>query len=227
MKNRIDQIRSRLQQTAISCGRDFSSIQLVAASKSISAERIKAAIMAGIDVFGENYVQEAIKKIQTLTQYPVKWHFIGHLQSNKANLAVQYFDLIHTVDSLKLAIALNQHAGKINKVQKILIQVNVSGETTKSGIKKGETISLVKNISRMENLSVMGLMTIPPYFNSPAKSRPFFKALAELKEFIQEQSIQNINMNELSMGMTGDFEAAICEGATMVRIGTAIFGKRP
>jgi PLP dependent protein len=227
MKNRIDQIRLRIQQSAIACGRDPSSIKLVAASKSVSPERIETAIKAGLDIFGENYIQEAIKKIKVLTQYPIQWHFIGHLQSNKANRAVQYFDLIHTVDSLNLAIALDQQAKRINKIQKILIQVNVAGETTKSGIKVNEAISVVKDISRLENLSVMGLMTMPPYFNSPDKIRPFFRALAKLKSFLQEQSIKNINMNDLSMGMTGDFETAICEGATMVRIGTAIFGKRP
>ena len=184
------------------------------------------AIDAGVDIFGENYVQEAIKKIEALTDLPIHWHFIGHLQSKKAKYAVRYFDLIHTVDSLKLAVALDQQAKKIHKVQDILVQVNVAMEPTKSGVKVEDVFSLVKDISSLENLSVKGLMTMPPYFDSPEKSRPFFKALAELKQAIGEQSIPNIIMKELSMGMTDDFETAIDEGATLVRIGTAIFGER-
>jgi PLP dependent protein len=226
MKDRIDSIKYRIHQAAIDSGRLPDSVRLVAASKAISAERITLAINAGIDIFGENYVQEAINKIETLTENPVHWHFIGHLQSKKAKYAVCYFDLIHTVDSFKLAVALNQAAKKINKIQDILIQVNVSGETTKSGVSVSDAFSLIKNISPLENLCVKGLMTMPPYFDDPEKSRPFFKILAQLKQEIEVQSIPHICMHELSMGMTGDFEAAISEGATLVRIGTAIFGER-
>lgn len=226
MKDRIDSIKYRIHQAAIESGRLPDSVRIVAASKSITAERIRLAINAGIDILGENYVQEAINKIEALTESPVHWHFIGHLQSKKAKYAVHYFDLIHTVDSFKLAVALDQAAQKINKIQNILIQVNVSGETTKSGVSVSDLFSLIKNISSLGNLCVKGLMTMPPYFDDPEKSRPFFKILAQLKQEIDAQSIPRIFMHELSMGMTGDFEAAISEGATLVRIGTAIFGER-
>jgi len=226
MKDRIDQIKHRIHQSAMASGRDPASIRVVAASKSAKADQIITAIHSGLNIFGENYIQEAIKKIEALSDYPVHWHFIGHLQSNKAKYAVRYFDLIHTVDSLKLAASLNQEAGKIHKIQDILIQVNISNEQTKSGIKTENAISLIQEISLFNNLSVKGLMTMPPFDDSPEKSRPFFKALYELKRLILKQSIPNVFMNELSMGMTEDFETAVEEGATLLRIGTAIFGKR-
>jgi PLP dependent protein len=226
MKDRIDHIRSRIYEAVIDSGREPGSVRLVAASKAISAEQLRLAQDAGVDIFGENYVQEAIQKIEALKGVPIHWHFIGHLQSKKAKYAVRHFDLIHTVDTLKVAFALNQEAKKINKIQDILIQVNVSGESTKSGVSIDDVLSLVKGISPLENLCVKGLMTMPPYSDDPEQSRPFFKALAELKLSIDKQSIPHIFMNELSLGMTDDFETAIAEGATLVRIGTAIFGER-
>jgi PLP dependent protein len=226
MKDKIDQIKYRIRQAAFASGRAPTEVRLVAASKSISVEQLKMAMDAGVDIFGENYVQEAIGKIEILADKRIHWHFIGHLQSKKAKYAVRYFDLIHTVDSMKLAIALNQEAKKIHKVQDILIQVNISKEATKSGVAAEEAFPLVKDISSLKNLSLKGLMTMPPYFNDPEKSRLFFRTLAEIKQAIDEQSIPNTSMIELSMGMSGDFETAIEEGATLVRIGTAIFGDR-
>jgi PLP dependent protein len=226
MKDKIDLIKYRIHQAAIAAGRDPASVRLVAASKSISVDQLTMATDTGIDIFGENYIQEAVGKIEMLADRSIHWHFIGHLQSKKAKYAVRYFDLIHTVDSIKLASALNQAAKKIDKIQNILIQVNISKEGTKSGVNYEDTLSLVKDISPLENVSVKGLMTMPPYFDDPEKSRPFFKALAELKQTINAQSIPKISMIELSMGMTDDFETAIEEGATLVRIGTAIFGDR-
>jgi pyridoxal phosphate enzyme (YggS family) len=187
---------------------------------------VAEAIEAGVTDLGENYIQEARDKINTLATSPVNWHFIGHLQSNKAKYAVRMFDLIHSVDSFKLANELNKFAKKNNKVQSILIQVNVAREDSKSGIYVEDTLKLLKDLSRLENISVKGLMTMPPYFNAPDKVRPFFAALRELRDQINKEAIPNITMTELSMGMTGDFEAAIQEGATLVRIGTAIFGDR-
>ncbi len=189
-------------------------------------EVVREAIEAGVTDLGENYIQEAREKFNTLANLPVAWHFIGHLQSNKAKYAVRMFDLIHSVDSLKLATALDRYAEKIDRVQPILIQVNVAREDSKSGIYAEEALPLVKAVAGMKNISLQGLMTIPPYFNAPEKVRPFFAALRELRDRIRKEGIANIEMNELSMGMTGDFEAAIEEGATMVRIGTAIFGER-
>ncbi len=189
-------------------------------------DRILGAIKAGVTILGENYVQEARKKIETLQGEKVSWHFVGHLQSKKAKYAVKLFDLIHSVDSFKLAKELNKRAGAIGKVQKVLIQVNISGKATKFGIDTEQAVDLVRQIAPLANLAVCGLMTMPPYFNAPDKVRPYFRALRSLQALIRKESIPNVDMRELSMGMTGDFEAAIEEGATLVRIGTAIFGKR-
>jgi len=224
---KIAHIRERIRQAAISCGRDPEAIRLVAVTKTVLQEHIRQAIDAGLRIFGESYIQEAVTKIDTIADKEVSWHFIGHLQSNKAKIAVRCFDLIHSVDSLSLAEALNRQAERINKIQNILVQVNISRESTKSGTAVQEAIELVNAIRWMENLSVKGLMTIPPFFDQPEKVRPYFKALADLKNQIRKQSIPGNEMNELSMGMTGDFEVAIEEGSTLVRIGTAIFGERP
>ena len=157
----------------------------------------------------------------------LRWHFIGHLQSNKAKYAVRLFDLIHGVDSLKLARALDREAAKRRKVQPILIQVNISGEQTKSGTTEADAIDLVRACAGLENVSVRGLMTMPPFFDQPERARPCFAALAAgLAARIRTEQIAGVTMAELSMGMTGDFEAAIAEGATLVRVGTAIFGER-
>jgi hypothetical protein len=226
MKKRLDQIKERIRQTAEACGRKADSVRLVAVSKTVPAEIVRQSLKIGVTILGENYVQEAQKKFQALVQYPVSWHFIGHLQSNKAKYAVRLFDMIHSVDSLKLARELDKQAGKVDKIQQILVQVNISGEETKSGIAADETMALITAISQMENLSLRGLMTMPPYFYQPEKVRPFFAALRKLRDQIKAQHISNVSMEELSMGMTGDFEVAIKEGATLVRIGTAIFGER-
>lgn len=226
MKKRIEEIRNRIEQSALRSSRDPSDIRLVAVSKTVPSQNIKPAIDAGVFIFGENYIQEAVKKIDEIADSRLAWHFIGHLQSNKAKYAVRYFDLIHSVDSLKLAREINSQAKKVNKVQDILVQINIAMESTKSGVSANDAISLVKDISTLENLSVKGLMTLPPFFNQPETVRPYFKALALIKDRIQKESIENIEMNELSMGMTGDFEVAVEEGATLVRIGTAIFGER-
>jgi len=226
LKQRLEEIRERIRKAAEACDRDPDSIRLVAVSKTIPAETVKEAIEAGATILGENYVQEAREKFDALVLYPVSWHFIGHLQSNKAKYAVRLFDLVHSVDSLKLAHALDKEAKKVDKIQSILVQVNISGEDTKSGIAAAEAPGLISEIGRLENLSVKGLMTMPPYFYQPEKVRPYFAALRNLRDRLKEQSIPNLSMDELSMGMTGDFEVAIEEGATIVRIGTAIFGER-
>ncbi len=202
------------------------SIRLIAVSKTIPTAVVREAIDCGVTDLGENYIQEARDKVNELATAPVNWHFIGHLQSNKAKYAVRLFDLIHSVDSLKLATELNKYAQKIDKIQAVLVQVNVAQEKSKSGIFVEETIGLSKQLSQLDNISVKGLMTMPPYFNAPDKVRPFFAALRDLRDRIRTENITGIGMDELSMGMTGDFEAAIEEGATMVRIGTAIFGER-
>ena len=224
-KKRLENVKDRINKTALKCGRDPESIHLVAVSKTISANRIREAIKAGVTTLGENYVQEARNKFNVLGTLPVSWHFIGHLQSNKAKYAVRLFDLIHSVDSLKLAYELNKQASKVNKIQDILIQINISKEPSKSGSDIQNAANLIKDIVLLENVSVKGLMAMPPFFNNPEKARPYFTALRDLRDQIQNV-LPEVVLNELSMGMTGDFEVAIEEGATLVRIGTAIFGER-
>ena len=225
LKKRLTDIKKHIKKTAIDCGRSPDTVRLVAVSKTIPEDTVREAIKAGVDILGENYIQEARDKINTLSACPVSWHFIGHLQSNKAKYAVKLFDMIHSVDSLKLAHELNKQAKKINKIQKILIQVNISMESTKSGIHEGDAQKLIKEISLFENLSIKGLMTMPSFFNNPEKVQPCFSDLRNLRDQIRNKAIKNVTMQELSMGMTGDFEVAIKEGATLVRIGTAIFGE--
>jgi len=222
----LQDVKNRIEAAARGCGRDPETIRLVAVSKTVPTNRVRQAIEAGATILGENYVQEARTKFNDLATYPVSWHFIGHLQSNKAKYVVRLFDLIHSVDTLKLARELNKQSHKINKIQEVLIQVNISEEASKSGVNVKDTYNLLKDISLLENLSVKGFMTMPPYFNAPEKVRPYFAALRGLRDRLDQQGLLNINLSELSMGMTGDFEVAIQEGATLVRIGTAIFGKR-
>ena len=226
LKYRLENVKNRIRKSAIDCQRDPQSIRLVAVSKTMSTKRVKEAIDAGVEILGENYIQEAREKIDRLSSYPVSWHFIGHLQTNKAKYAVKFFDLIHSVDSFKLAVELNKQAKKIGKVQDILIQINVGQEVSKSGASPKEAFDLVKNIGRLENLCLRGLMTMPPFFNAPQKVRPYFSSLCDLRDRIKAVMPTRVPVNELSMGMTGDFEVAIEEGATLLRIGTAIFGER-
>ncbi len=222
----INRVMNRIRNAAASCGRDPETVKMVAVTKTVEAGRIREAADAGLDCFGENYVQEAREKIEALSDADISWHFIGHLQSNKAKHTVGLFDLIHSVDSEKLARQIDKQAAKRGLVQKILVQVNVGGEEQKSGVDEEAAAELVRGIAGLENVSVQGLMTMPPFFDEPEKVRPCFRRLTQLREEIAAQNIAGTEMKELSMGMTGDFEAAIAEGATLVRIGTAIFGER-
>ncbi len=223
----ISSVYKRISHAAMRAGRNPEDIKLITVTKTVSIELIREAIDAGLRVFGESRVQEAKDKITELrsqiTDSNIEWHLIGHLQKNKAKMAVELFDLIHSVDSIELAEAINKHAEKMNKIQKIIIQVKLSFETTKYGILKDNLISLLLHVSSMKNLSVKGLMTIPPFFDDPEMARPYFRELRTLRD---ETSAKGFKLPELSMGMTNDFEIAIEEGATMVRIGTAIFGER-
>ena len=225
LKKRLENVKDRINKAALKCSRDPESILLVAVSKTIPANSVREAIEAGVTTLGESYVQEARNKFNVLGRYPVSWHFIGHLQSNKAKYAVRLFDLIHSVDTLKLAGELNKQAKKVNKIQDVLIQINISKEPSKSGSDIENARKLIKDIVLFENLSVKGLMAMPPFFKNPEKARPYFIALRNLRDQIQK-AFPGVILNELSMGMTGDFEVAIEEGATLVRIGTAIFGER-
>lgn len=207
-------------------GRSPERIRLVAVSKTVGLERIRQAIDAGVESLGENYVQEAEKKIEALG-HRVAWHFIGHLQTNKAKVAVRIFDFVHSVDSLKLAEELNRVALQQEKVLPVLLQVNLAREESKFGTSETEVIRLLETFSKLQGISVKGLMAVPPFFEDSEESRPYFRGLKKLAESVAQQKIPGILMEELSMGMSNDFEVAIEEGATLVRVGTAIFGPRP
>lgn len=226
IKNRLNEVKARIANAARRAGRDPAEIQVVAVSKAIPIPLIREGIEAGITILGENRVQEAREKITALGR-PVKWHMVGHLQTNKAKLAVELFDFIHSLDSVRLARELDKYGMASGKRARCLIQVKLAPEETKSGIDEIGLIPLVEAIPDFSHLMVEGLMVLPPFFDDPEESRPFFKRLRELHGLIQEKAIPNIEMRELSMGMSHDFEVAIEEGATMVRIGTAIFGPRP
>jgi PLP dependent protein len=226
VRTRLNQVRQRIAGAAQACGRQPSDIRLVAVAKTWPADAVAAAAAAGVTEIGENYIQEAREKYELLRQTPLTWHFIGHLQTNKAKYAARMFDLIHTVDSWRLALELDRCSRKLAQVQAVLIQVNVAGEKTKSGVPPEKTLPLARELAALEYVQVRGLMTMPPYFNEPQRAQPFFAELRGLRDRIREQGLPNVRMDELSMGMTGDFEAAIAEGATLLRIGTAIFGER-
>jgi len=199
----INAVRQKIAVAAAKSQRAPDSIKLLAVTKTVSPLYIGKAIDAGILMFGENYVREAKEKIAVIEKN-VRWHMIGHLQTNKAKYAVRLFDYIHSVDRIDLARELDKKAGTTGRKINILVEVNVSGEKTKNGIPAYAAVSLIKNISRLENLSVGGLMTMAPYSTNPEDARPYFKALRNLRDTIINEGITNINMEELSMGMTDD-----------------------
>jgi pyridoxal phosphate enzyme (YggS family) len=220
-------IHEQIKTVALQAGRNPNDIRLVAVSKKIPAPAIQKALEAGQIIFGENYLQDAKKKIEELGTGP-EWHFIGHIQSNKAKSVADLFHMVHTVDRLKLANALDREAGKIGKKLPVLVQVNVGEEQQKSGVMPDEAGSLLEALQQLPHLQVHGLMTMPPYKDDPEDVRPFFRALRELsEEFARKDYFYKSSRVELSMGMSHDFQVAIEEGATLVRIGTAIFGPRP
>jgi len=222
----LARVKERIAAAALRSGRRPEAVKLVGVTKTVEPPRVELAVQAGLEILGENYVQEAREKIQFF-QGRVRWHFIGRLQSNKAKHAVQLFDLIHTVDSLRLAEELNRRAGAIELVVPVLIQVNLAAEATKGGVRFEEARALIGQAAGLDHLRIRGLMTMPPYFDDPERARPYFRRLRELSEEIAALGLRGVEMTELSMGMSGDFEAAVEEGATLVRVGTAIFGARP
>ena len=222
IKENLLGVMERIEKAARKVGRDPNEIKLVAVSKTVEAARIKEAIEAGVSILGENYVQEAQKKIEEVGRL-VSWHFIGHLQSNKVKYAIRLFDMIHSLDSIPLAEELNRRAEQADRVIRVMIEVNLSKEATKFGTDEEVVVNLAKRIQNLKHLFLEGLMTMPPYFDSPEMSRPYYIALRALKERMVKEGVP---MKELSMGMSNDFEIAIEEGATYVRVGTAIFGPR-
>jgi pyridoxal phosphate enzyme (YggS family) len=216
-------VKEKIETAAKRAGRDPSEIKLIAVTKTMAVDKIQKAIRAGVTTFGENYIQEARKKIEEIGHAGIQWYFIGHLQTNKAKYAVRLFDGIHSVDSTKVAEELNSRAAAIGKVMDCLIEVNLSQEESKFGISQESTPELASAMNELKNISLQGLMTMPPYFDDPESARPYFIALRKLQEKITQDGIP---LPELSMGMSTDFEVAIEEGATMVRVGRAIFGER-
>ena len=225
ISSNISLIRQRIEAACARSGRDPQSVRLMAVSKTVAPERIREALEAGITLLGENYVQEAREKIPAIG-HAAEWHMIGHLQTNKVKYVVHLFDWIHSVDRLELARELDKRAGQNNRRLNVLIEVNVSGEESKNGMEPDAALELVRQVSLLPNISVHGLMTMPPYSDNPENSRPYFQALRKLRDEISAAAIPNIRMDELSMGMTDDFEVAIEEGTTIIRVGRAIFGKR-
>jgi pyridoxal phosphate enzyme (YggS family) len=198
----------------------------MAVTKTVDDPRIREAISAGVDILGENYVQEGKRKIEQMGK-SVEWHMIGHLQTNKAKYAVRLFDMIHSLDRMALAVELDKRSRLAGCVTRVLIEVNISGEETKRGVPFQEAIPLVREVSALENLSIQGLMTMPPWFDDPEEARPCFAALRGLRDRIIAERIVHVEMKELSMGMSQDYRVAVEEGATIVRIGRSIFGERP
>lgn len=226
----IDNIKTiyrRMSYAAMRAGRDPLDVRLIAVTKTVDAETLRQAVEVGLREFGENRVQEGREKVLRLREEipdsPLTWHLIGHLQRNKAGSAVELFDLIHSVDSPELVEVINRKAETLGKRQRLLIQVKLSDEESKYGMLKENLLPLLELLKGMKNVKAEGLMTIPPFFDNPEVARPYFRKLRQLRDYAEEEGFI---LPELSMGMTNDFEVAIEEGATIVRIGTAIFGER-
>jgi PLP dependent protein len=225
-------VRARIARAAEGCGRPPDSVRLIAVSKTFPVEAIAEAIAAGQRDFGENKVQEAIPKIETLAAgapagEDLAWHLIGHLQSNKARKAARPFDVIHSVDSIDLARRIDAAAADAHRRPRLLVQVDLAGEATKHGAAPDEVRGFFDAAAGFRAASFAGLMVIPPWSDDPEATRPYFRRLRELRDALAADGVDPAQLSELSMGMSHDFEAAIEEGATMVRVGTAIFGRRP
>ncbi len=223
IRDRLLRVQDRIRASASRVGRDVSSVTLVAVSKAMPLDVIREGVEAGVTILGENRVQEARDKIAALPAVAT-WHLVGHLQTNKAKVAVQLFSLIHSLDSLKLAHILNSHGEQMAKPVRCLIEVNLGGEESKSGMTEDGVPPLLEVAAGLRHLRIEGLMAIPPFLQDPEQVRPYFRRLRTLRDKLRDEGFP---LAELSMGMTQDFEVAIEEGATMVRIGTAIFGPRP
>jgi pyridoxal phosphate enzyme (YggS family) len=235
LSEHIKRIYGAMSHAAMRAGRDPHEVKLIAVTKKVPANAVVQALEIGLRDFGESRVQEFREKLVemrnllgvlpagTLKGYRPRWHLIGHLQKNKAKMAVELFDIIHSVDSEELAEMVNRSAEKINKTQRMLVQVKLSYEESKYGIEKEKIMDILRLMKGMRNVKVEGLMTIPPYFDDPQKARPYFRELREIRDSAEAKGY---HLPELSMGMSNDFEVAVEEGATMVRVGTAIFGER-
>lgn len=221
--SRYHTVQETIRRAAEKAGRSPDGIRLVAVSKTYGVNEIRQAMDAGATLFGESRVQEAREKIRVLGRETLRWHLIGHLQQNKVKYIFDLFDLVHSVDSLALAGEIHRLGAARNRGMDILIQVNVAGDQAKFGLSPDNALDAIKEISRLKNVSIRGLMTIPPFNEDPEKSRGYYKSLRELRDHI---ATKGFDLKELSMGMSHDYGVAIEEGATLVRVGSAIFGER-
>ena len=225
LKENLQEVEERIQEACRRAGRDRSEVTLVAVSKTKPVSMLKEAYDLGVRVFGENKVQEIREKYEALPK-DIEWHMIGHLQTNKVKYIADKVSLIHSVDSLRLAETIEKEAVKHNRIVDILLEVNVAEEESKFGIKTSEVLALAENVVQLSHIRLRGLMTIAPFVENPEKNRAIFANLHELYVDIKDKNIDNGTVSILSMGMTNDYEVAIEEGATMVRVGTGIFGAR-
>lgn len=222
----IERIRQRIALACSRRGRNPLEVTVVAVSKTFSGEMIREAVRAGLHDVGENYVQELLGKREELAGEDIRWHFIGHLQSNKVKYIAEWIHLIHALDNTSVARELDKRAEKSRRVLDVLIEVNTTGESSKFGVPPERTVKFVRDLAAYSNIRIAGLMTIGPFMPDPEASRPMFRQLRQLRDEVAALGQSNVDAKHLSMGMTGDFEVAIEEGATLVRIGTAIFGSR-
>ena len=220
-------VRGRLEQAARAAGRDPATIRLVAVSKTFPADAVRAAADCGQLDFGENRVQEGLQKIRATADQPLRWHLIGHLQSNKAKKAVESFALIHSIDGVDLLRKVDDAAVALERTPEVLVQVDMAGEATKFGAPEDSVAAIFEAAESLRAARLVGLMLLPPFAESLEEARPWFRRLRELRDRLAAQGVPAARLRELSMGMSHDFTVAIEEGATMVRIGTAIFGERP
>lgn len=225
LKENLEAVEEKVQRACEVSGRDRSEVTLIAVSKTKPVEMLQEIYEAGVRDFGENKVQELTEKYEIMPK-DMRWHMIGHLQRNKVKYIVDKTTLIHSVDSLRLAQEISKEAVKKDVVVSILIEVNISGEETKFGLNEEETISMVEEIAKLPNLLIKGLMTVAPPVEDPEENRAVFRKIKQLSVDITNKNIDNVTMEILSMGMTNDYTVAIEEGATMVRVGTGIFGAR-
>lgn len=222
----LNAVRERIAKACATSGRDIKDVRLIAVSKTKPEEMIREAYAAGQREFGENKVQEMCAKAEAMADLDITWHLIGHLQKNKVRKAVAVAAMIHSVDSLELAAEIQKEAARIGKVQDILLEVNVAAEESKFGLTPDEVPEIAKQLEAFPNVRLRGLMTVAPYTENPSENRVYFRQLNKLTVDIQSKKTDNISVDCLSMGMSNDFEEAIEEGATMVRVGSLIFGER-
>ncbi len=222
----VEKIRGRIDQACRKAGRQASDVTLLAVSKTFPAASVGEVVSCGVTDIGENYVQELLAKKEALADERIRWHFIGHLQSNKVKYIAGWIHLIHAVDSTSLAEEINKKAESAGRIIDILLEVNSTGEESKFGISPRDAEGLVRSVEHCENIRVCGLMTMSLFLPDPEGSRPYYRSMSKLRDRLSRLDQKNVDMKHLSMGMTGDFEVAIEEGATIVRIGTALFGKR-